>query len=162
MSTTDQIVEQLRAAVAARKGALKALRGRIAEILEPIPVGVVLADEAGEVCKIAHICTGASQWANQSWDVTIKGVGAIADGKLLAEIDLPSKYCDGRNMHYRKDEPTCLYPHNCWEGDDNAGLRYVSGSETRALALRLPAAIARYLEQCESERVANNATLAQI
>jgi hypothetical protein len=41
----------LTVAIAARKDSLKALRSRIAEILAPIPVGVVLSDEAGEVCE---------------------------------------------------------------------------------------------------------------
>ena len=156
MSTSTSIIDQLRASVAARKDSLTSLRSRIAKILEPLPVGVVLSDDAGEVCKIVRICTGASQWANRTWEVTIKGVGAIAAGKLLCEVDLAGSYWDGNNMHDRSTEPTCLYPS---DGDYDRGLTRLSGADTRAIALRLPVAIARYMERCEQERVANDATL---
>ena len=149
-----QITEMLTAAIAARKDSLKALRSRIAEILAPIPVGVVLSDEAGEVCEIDRICTGASQWSNRSWMVTIKGTGAIAAGKLLCEIDLDDSYWDGNNRHSRSDEPTCL-----WDNGGTQALGYLSGPETRACALRLPAAIERYIHQCEAETAANAETL---
>ena len=156
----SQITEMLTAAIAARKDSLKALRSRIAEILAPIPVGVVLSDEAGEVCEIDRICTGASQWSNRSWMVTIKGTGAIAAGKLLCEIDLDSSVFDGNNMHHRTDEPTCLYTGaNLWDEGYPQALGYLSGPETRACALRLPAAIERYIHQCEAETAANAETL---
>jgi hypothetical protein len=169
LDMSQTITEMLTVAIAARKDSLKALRSRIAEILDPIPVGVVLSDEAGEVCKIVRICTGASQWSNRSWEVTIKGTGAIVAGKLLCEIDLDSSLFDGNNMHLRTDEPTCLY--NGEPDFDRRGryqstgegypqdLGYLSGTETRACARRLPAAIERYIQKCESERAANSETL---
>ena len=152
---SQTITEMLTVAIAARKDSLKALRSRIAEILDPIPVGVVLSDEAGEVCKIVRICTGASQWA------------ATCGGKLLCEIN--SSYWDGNNMHRRRDEPTCLSNgepdfdrrgryQSTGEGYPQA-LGYLSGTETRACARRLPAAIERYIQKCESERAANSETL---
>jgi hypothetical protein len=158
LDMSQTITEMLTVAIAARKDSLKALRSRIAEILDPIPVGVVLSDEAGEVCKIVRICTGASQWSNRSWEVTIKGTGAIVAGKLLCEIDLDSSLFDGNNMHLRTDEPTCLYTGaNLW--DDPQALGYLSGPETRACARRLPTAIERYIRKCESERAENSKTL---
>ena len=155
MSTINEMVT---AAVAARKHSLKALRSRIAELLDPIPVGVVLSDDSGDICKIVRICTGASQWANCTWDVTIKGTGAITIGseKLLCEIDLESCYWDGSNMYNRSSEPTCLYTSR---QDERPTLTWLSGAETRALALRLPAAIERYINQCAEEEAANDATI---
>jgi hypothetical protein len=135
LDMSQTITEMLTVAIAARKDSLKALRSRIAEILDPIPVGVVLSDEAGEVCKIVRICTGASQWSNRSWELTIKGTGAIVAGsrdggvagampdsyKLLCEIDLDSSLFDGNNMHHRTDEPTCLYTGaNLWDEGDSS------------------------------------------
>jgi len=59
-------------------------------------------------------------------------------------------------------EPTCLGSVG-W--DDRTGeplaLDWASGKETRALALRLPEAIARYIAECEAEREANSSTLAK-
>jgi hypothetical protein len=174
LDMSQTITEMLTVAIAARKDSLKALRSRIAEILDPIPVGVVLSDEAGEVCKIVRICTGASQWSNRSWEVTIKGTGAIVAGsrdggvagampdsyKLLCEIDLDSSLFDGNNMHHRTDEPTCLYTGaNLWDEGYPQALGYLSGPETRACARRLPTAIERYIRKCESERAENSKTL---
>ena len=160
MSTVN---EMLTAAIAARKDTLRALRGRIADLLEPIPVGVVLSDEVGEVCRIVRICTGASQWANRTWDVTIKGTGAISDGALVCEVDLDQSYWDGNNMHHRKSEPTCLYTANTdsplWGEQEYAGLKFVPGEALRALAERLPTAIERYMAKCEAEAALNAATL---
>jgi hypothetical protein len=160
LDMSQTITEMLTVAIAARKDSLKALRSRIAEILDPIPVGVVLSDEAGEVCKIVRICSGASQWSNRSWEVTIKGTGAIVAGKLLCEIDLDSSLFDGNNMHHRTDEPTCLYTGaNLWDEGYPQALGYLSGPETRACARRLPTAIERYIRKCESERAENSKTL---
>ena len=155
MSDITSITSMIEAAVAARKGSLIALRGRIRELLAPVPVGVVLADEAGPVCTIIRACTGASQWANRRWEVTITGWAAITPGEgLICEV-LDDDYWDGHNRHVRRNEPTCRYAH----GEPRESLRWLSGSDTRALAARLPMAIARYMERCAEETAANHATL---
>lgn len=151
--TSATIIDQLSAAVRARRDSLVALRDRIATVLDPVPVGVALSDDQGEVCRIIRVCTGASQWSNRTWDVTIRGKGVIsASGKLICD-DLDSSYFDGSNMHYRSSEPTCRYR----SGEPGDALAYEPGTVTRALAERLPAAIARYMEQCTTEAAANNA-----
>jgi hypothetical protein len=156
---TTSINEQLAAAIAARKDSLKALRGRIAAILEDVPIGVTLSATDSDVkVKIVRICTGASQWANREWEATIKGKGAIVDGKLLCEIELDDHYWDGNNMHRRKGEPTCLY--NGADDYEHEAISYLSGAETRKVATMLPAAIEKYMAKCEEERAANDATLA--
>lgn len=158
MFTESTIHDQLKAAVSARKGSLKALRARIAALLKPIPIGVKLSDEEGEVCKVVRASTGASQWSNREWMVTIKGRGYITPaGKLLAE-DLDGAYFDGSNMHYRTSEPTVLGVPE-WGDDRKPGLTFEPGTITRALAARLPAAIERYMAECERERAANEQTL---
>jgi hypothetical protein len=157
MENTVTVIDQLRAVIKAHKDSLEALRERIAELLDPIPVGVVLSDEQGEVCRIIRVCTGASQWANRTWDVTIRGKGALSpDGKLICEL-LRDKYWDGNNLHYRKTEPTCSYE----GGEIGDELQWLSSRETRAIAARLPAAIARYMETCKVEAEANDQTLAR-
>ena len=153
----NNVVDQLRAVIKARRDSLEALRQRIAELLDPIPVGAVLRDEAGEVCRIIRVCTGASQWDNRTWDVTIKGWGALSpDGKLICEV-IRGNVWDGQNMHYRTTEPTCRYKN----GEIGDELQWLSSRETRALAVRLPAAIAKYMQECEEETKANHATLAR-
>lgn len=155
MSTESNIVTQLAAAVAARKDSLIALRQRIAALLGPIPTGVVLEDDQGEVCRIIRICTGASQWGNRTWDVTIRGTGVLSPaGKLICE-DLDDSYFDGNNLHTRSSEPTCRYSH----GEPGEALAFEPGTETRKYAARLPAAVARYMAHCAAEVDANKATL---
>ena len=61
---SQTIIEQLNAAVAARKDSLEQLRDQIRALIEPIPVGVVLSDAAGEIGEIQKVCTGASQEAS--------------------------------------------------------------------------------------------------
>lgn len=156
------IKDQLTAAVNARKDSLKELRQRIADLVEAVPIGVQLKDDSGMVAKMVRVCTGASQWGNQTWNVTIKGKALLtADGKLIAER-LDDSYFDGNNMHYRKTEPTCLGSVG-W--DDRTGkplaLDWAGGKDTRALALRLPEAITRYIAECAAEREANSSTLAK-
>jgi hypothetical protein len=150
---SDQIIAQLKTAVDAHKGALAELRNRIAALLEPLPVGVKLSDDQGEILCVVRVCTGASQWANRTWDVTIKGVGYIHAGKLVAE-NLADWCHDGSNGHNRSTEPTCLY-----DGDIGEALRFLSGADTRAIAARLPEGIKRYMAKCEAETTANEATL---
>jgi hypothetical protein len=160
------IKEELGAAISARKDSLKALRGRIIDLLADVPVGVKLIDDpervdGGLVCKVVRVCTGASQWSNRTWDVTIKGWALIdVEGKLIAEC-IDGSHWDGNNMHHRSTEPTCLGTHPDY-GDNDAerGLSWASGKATRAVAMRLPDAIARYMTACETERDANQATLA--
>lgn len=154
------IKDQLAAAIAARKDTLKALRDRIIDITDGIPVGVKLSDNAGLVAKVVRVCTGASQWANQTWNVTITGWALITeDGKLIAE-SLDDSRWDGSNMHYRKTEPTCLGSRGYDDNGNIDKLSFASGKETRALAARLPEAISRYMAECETEAAANASTLA--
>lgn len=156
MNTTTSAIEQLAAVIAARKDSLSALRGRLADILDPIPMGVVLSDDDGEVCRIIRVCTGASQWSNHTWGVVIKGRAAIAmTGRLICE-SLDGSYHDGNNCHWRSTEPTCRYH----DGEPGDALSFATGRDTRALAARLPAAIARYMEICKKEAELNATTLA--
>ena len=162
---SNTIKDQLSAAISARKDSLKALRSRIIDLLEDVPVGVKLIDDpkridGGLVVKIVPVYTGASQWSNRTWDVTIKGWGVVdADGKLIAE-SLDGSYWDGNNMHNRSSEPTCLGTDSYERGDyGDKGLTWATGAATRAIAARLPEAIARYMAECESERAANEGTL---
>jgi hypothetical protein len=67
------LTDQIKNAVQARKDSLKELRGRLNEVTAPIPVGVKLSDDQGVVCRVVRVCTGASQWSNRTWEVTIKG-----------------------------------------------------------------------------------------
>jgi hypothetical protein len=135
----------LSAAIAARKDSVSVLRARLSDILMPIPIGTVLADQAGEVCKIVHLCTGASQWANSTWEVTIRGWGAVAEGMLLC-ADLESVRWDGHNMHRHSTEPICL-----GSRENHQVLSYLDGAATRYIANRLPAAIAFFIAECEEE-----------
>ncbi len=157
MSLTIQ--EQLSAAIAARKSTLKDLRGRIMSLLGDVPVGVKLSDDQGLLFTVQRVCTGASQWSNQTWNVTITGRGLIdAAGRLVAE-DLDDSKWDGSNMHYRSTEPICLGT-DCYDGNYTySGLSWVTGKVTRELAARLPAAIDRYMNTCKAEAEANSATL---
>ena len=155
MSTT--IIDQLTDIVNAHKDSLENLRERIAKLLEPIPVGTVLKDDRGEVCRIIKVCTGASQWSNRQWDVTITGKAALTiNGKLLCD-NLADSFFDGKNLHSRTSAPTCRYdpgePNNA--GDD---LSYESGKITREMAVRLPVAIARFMDECAAEVLENNET----
>jgi len=155
---SETIIEQLTAAVAARKSSLAALRERIMDLIAPIPVGVVLYDDGVEVGRIRRVCTGASQWSNRTWDVTIKGKGLIVAGKLACH-DCAETYHDGNNLHYHSTEPFCLYTGSGSEYEpDRDELSWLSGRETRETALRLPRAIARYIDECEAERAANELT----
>lgn len=151
----SDVKKQLSAAIRARKDSLIALRERIAELLADVPIGVKLSDEQGLVCKVVRVCTGASQWSNREWDVVIKGRGYLsADGRLVAE-QIRDSYFDGSNIHRRSTEPTCLGG-NGYEG---GVLDWASGKATRAVAARLPDALARYMAECEAERAANEETL---
>ncbi len=152
------IITQLADAVGARRDSLAALRERIAELLAPIPVGAILADETGEVCRIIRVCTGASQWSNRTWQVTIKGKGALTPARKLLCDDLDNSHWDGNNMHRRSSEPTCRFRN----GEIEDELSYESGQITREFAARLPAAIATYLVECERETEANNSAAATI
>lgn len=108
-----------------------------------------------------RICTGASQWANRTWDVTIKGRGYLVDGKLLA-VDCEQSYWDGNNMHHRSDEPYILGSEPDWDDLHTPGwydLHWLPGKETRQIAARLPQAIARYMQECSDEAAANNNTV---
>lgn len=159
------VLDELTAAVAAHYDSLIALRARILEVVEPIPIGVMLVDEAGEVGKIVRLCTGASQWSNRTWEVTITGWGLISpDGKLVCE-DLKKSYCDGSNIHHRSTEPTCLYTGRSQDNDRGGycdEVHLLPGPATRALATRLPAAIECYMAECISEAEANSQTLSGV
>ena len=159
-SIKDQLADQLALAIGARKDSLKALRARIIDLLDDVPVGVRLSDDAGLVVKVARVCTGASQWSNRTWDVTIKGWGLIAEnGRLVAE-HVDGCLWDGHNNHYRTTEPTCLGTESFDPEYHAKQLTWATGCDTRAIAARLPEAIARYMAECEAERAANEAMLA--
>ena len=138
---SNSIKEQLAAAIGARKDSLKALRARIIDLLEDVPVGVKLSDEKGEFCRIAKVkdfgCVpgGGSRRNYTEWAV-------IADGKLVATAK-PDNFSE----YY-------------FPGDDllEGQLKWLRGKDTRAIALRLPEAIARYIAECEAEAAANEST----
>lgn len=163
MSTQNEsIIDQLTAAVAARKDSLVELRARIEKLIAPLPVGVVLSDDAGEVGKIRRVCTGASQWSNRTWEVTIKGKGLVVDGSKLVSETCDRSYWDGSNMHNHSTEPFCLYNNSIDDYyDQRDELDWLSGCETRTIAVRLPRAIERYIQECEAEKVANQAVSAR-
>ena len=152
-----EIQKQIAEAVAARKGSLTQLRSRIINLIDGIPVGTNLSDQSGLVARIVRVETGASQWANSTWDVTISGWAVVdANGHLIAE-SLDSRYFDGNNMHHRSDEPTCLPSRD----DDYHGSRaliWANGASTRAVATRLAPAIVGYLRECTFETEANSET----
>lgn len=150
------IIDQLADHIRARKDTLAALRARIAALLQPIPVGVTLSDDAGPVCRIVRVYTGASQWSDRTWEVTITGTAALTPrGQLLCE-QIADRYFDGHNVHHRSSEPTCL------SRDGTDALTYAAGKVTRELAARLPAAIARYMAECAAEAEKNTAAAAAL
>lgn len=156
---TMTIIDQLRAAVDARRGSVEGLRGRIADLLGPIPVGTVLeGPEARDRLEVMRISTGASQWSNRTWEVTIRGRGYLFDGRLLA-IECDQSYFDGSNLHQRTSERYVLDPGRDGCPSEEPALRWLSGRDTRAVAAGLPEAVAAYMERCEAERAANDATL---
>lgn len=149
----ENIIEEIKEAVSANKDSVSELRNRIRELLSVIPVGTALKDEQGEVCSIVSMYTGASQWSNRTWDVTIRGWGAITPGQQIICEDLASRKSDGNNIHYRLTEPTMLGE----PGDDRSEikLRWASVADTRAIARRLPAAIAAYMASLEADTAEN-------
>ena len=152
---SDTIKTQLAQAVGARKDSLKALRARIIDLLEDVPVGTKLSDDDGLVVKVVRVCTGASQWSNQKWGITIKGWAVVDDANWLVAESLDGWVHDGSNAFTRTTEPTCLI---C-RGEAGDELSWLYDGSTRALAERLPAAIERYMALCEAERAANDTTL---
>ncbi len=153
------IQEQLSAAIVARKSSLMELRQRIADLLTAVPIGVKLSDADGLVCRVAKLYTGASQWSNQTWDVTIKGRGYITDDGCLLAKEIDGSLWDGSNMHHHSTEPYMLHLGDDQDPAGERGLVFASGKQTRALALRLPESIARYMAECDSECVANQQTM---
>jgi hypothetical protein len=161
MSTTENtVLSQLAAAIAARKDSLEKLRERIQKLIEPLPVGVLLADDEGEIGKIRSVCTGASQRGNRLWEVTINGKGLIANGKLVAETCARTYFEGDKTYHHSGDK---TYHHStepfCLDTPDREELSWLSDCETRALAIRVPRAIARYIEECQEEEAANQKTV---
>ena len=55
---SNSIKDQLALAIGARKDSLKALRARIIDLLDDVPVGVRLNDDQGLVVKVVRVCTG--------------------------------------------------------------------------------------------------------
>lgn len=163
---TDEVTMLLQNAVQARKDSLQNLRERIATLLAPIPIGAKLYEDNGSfLCEVHRIYTGASQWANTTWEVTIKGIGYVTTGQLLIAVNCDQSHYDGNNMHTRSTEPYVLH----LRGDDDCEnesdyrernmLHFASGKDTRDVATKLPAAIAKYMEECKQEQEANDATL---
>ena len=152
---SNSIKDQLALAIGARKDSLKALRARIIDLLDDVPVGVRLNDDQGLVVKVVRVCTGASQWSNQTWGITIKGWAVVDEAGLLVAECLDGWTHDGSNAFTRTSEPTCLVSH----GEPGEELSWSPGNFTRKTAARLPEAIARYMAECEAERAANEAML---
>ena len=151
----SSIIDQLESHIQARKSSVIALREHIATLLAPIPVGVVLSDDAGEVCRVVKICTGASQWSNRRWEVTIYGRGYLTASGLLLAKKIDESHHDGHNLHTRSNEAFCTVR----RGEADRELDFTAGAETRTIATRLPVAVARYMEHCQAEAAANAATL---
>ena len=94
MSTSIQ--DQLAAAVGARKDSLKALRGRIIDLVRHAPVGVKLTDDQGVIVEVVRLFTGASQCDNRTWDVTIKGWGVDRGSEPGVELGLDITFTSGK------------------------------------------------------------------
>ena len=154
MSDLNSIDTIIRAALTTRDKSVKSLRAAMLTALDPIPMHAVIADAAGEICRIVPVKTGASQWANTTWEITIKGWAAITPaGEMLVEC-LDRSESDGNNVHYRSTEPTV-------SDDYEFPLKFCGAAILRSAARRLPAAIANYVEalgqKCSAEAAANAA-----
>jgi hypothetical protein len=151
MSTQSQdsaaLVAALSAAIAARKSSLAELRDRIASLLSPIPVGAKLRNDPSvhswPLFSTEYIYITGSQARYRGYFTSTRDDTLIAIGGLHARHEgvcvSDFRYNEGRYQDY--------------------DFRWLSGRETRNLALRLPAAIARYMAECEAEREANTETL---
>jgi len=153
MSTQTQdsaaLVAALSAAIAARKSSLAELRDRIAWFLSPIPIGAKLWDDpvasvrSAPLCAIERIYIPGSPSHYRGYFTPTRDDTLIAIGGLQARHE---RVCVS---DFRHDD----------ERYQDYDFRWLSGRETRDLALRLPAAIARYMAECEAEREANTETL---
>lgn len=186
--STQVTINAIRNAVQARKDSIAALRERIWALLEPLPVGVRLYDDndpdwcplcgethasgdgtPGYSCEttpvrrreILRIVRAEASGYQSGWPTAgmrLSGNAAITpDHKIIAyDDDLDSDH-NGSNIHYRRGEIRARG--RDYNDYDTQEYRFLAAAETRRLALRLPAAIARYMEQCEQERAANDSTL---
>lgn len=152
--STVTVIADLKAAISARKDSLITLRQRLTNLLEPIPIGVTLSDEQGEVCHIARVVSGASQWSNRRWEITLTGWAAISPRGRLVCDEIEDSMHDGNNMHWNHGEGTRLTR-------DGSDLLWEPGTITRQIAARLPAAIARYMDECQAETQLNAACAAR-
>lgn len=150
------LVDYSQEAVETRRKSLIELRNRIESLLEFIPVGVTLSDDNGVVGKITRVCTGASQWANRTWEVTIKGKGLVIEGKKIVYENLDHSISDGNNVHHHKNESICLVDSY---GEPGNRLSYLNGTQTRAAAVRIPRAVSRYISECKAEADANKSVV---
>ena len=160
-SDLETLTAQLRSLIEKRRQTLSDLRERIVEMVCDIPIGVCLSDDGGIVCNVVRVYTGASQWSNRTWVVTLKGRAYLTITDQMIAVNCKQWMTDDRgNMHTRSTEPYLRSLSNFEdEPEEPKGLEWASGSETRKLAVRLPAAIARYMAECEAEAQANATTL---
>lgn len=154
MTTQIDAAAAIRAAVDARKGSLQALRQRIWSLLEALPVGVRLKDDDGLVCRIVRAEADGYQSGWSAPGIRLTGNAAINEhDQLVSCSDFLDSDHNGSNLFHRRGLVRLRHPEG--EGDT---LPPLSGKETRALALRLPAALAQYVAECEAETAANEAT----
>lgn len=149
MDMMATLKNQLKAAIDARRGSIVALRARIYELLADVPVGVRLSDEEGELIRIRKVYSAASQWANDANPIRTSGKGVVTPNSHVVAHEDMDGYA-GSNV------ARAFGPILDRDGDT---IPYLTAAETRKIALRLPAAIVRYMAQCEAERSANDATL---
>lgn len=147
--TYDELTKHLSKAIKAKRASLKELRSTIMDLLCEVPTGTILRGPDGQTAVLRKVVTGASQWDNRTWDVTIEGRGLIMNGDMACHDCNHSKW-DGNNMHYRSTESYCL------GHAEGPVLDFLPGPELRKLAGWLPSALASFVADCEAEAAANN------
>jgi len=160
---SNSIKDQLAAAIGARKDSLKALRARIMDLVDPIPVGVKLRDYCSVCCKLpgqAPVDCAGCHGNGGGLVVSVVRVTDMDDhndsrtsehglldgnGNLIATQFPCSRGCSEYHLGSPITSPDF----------DEEPLRWASGKVTREIAARLPEAIARYIAECEAEATAN-------
>jgi hypothetical protein len=153
-SISDEIREKMTGIIDAYGDSAEDLRERIYSMLKPIPMGTVLSDDEGEVCRIVKVCAGASQW-DRGWDVTLVGRAVLSGWGRIMAVKIDRQYWDGNNMHWRTPG---IYTYVDREVGEELG--YEPSIGLRKFARRVPGAVAKYLASLERGRAKNDSCLA--